>query len=142
MICNITSPKWRLDDQSAARYIVRTELSSDAYREDWNIEGFQFSVEFPLCGTGTGKPWLTDSGRWMGVVTGVKLGGYVGVSFSPGDGDEPPNYHIGTPAGRASAKLIAAMKVAAKAAPVSAEQIAKVFENRNRLIAEIVAIRV
>ena len=110
MIANIASPKWEMDEESASQFIVDSCITPDGNKwESWDICGFQFLVRYPVWPDGSF--WKTDSGRRMGLVTGKKLGGYVGVSHNLACG----SYHIGTPVGMKSFPLIAAMKRAMKA---------------------------
>lgn len=135
MIYNITSPKWQLDDASAAQFVTQTRINSFGhYEEVWDLPlGLVLFVEYQ----GT-----TDSGRWFGCTSGEKLGGYIGVSYLPPDEfGEPGNYHIGTPAGVCSKRLIAAMGAAMTeeqtASPVSQEQVAQLFEKRDYFFANL-----
>jgi hypothetical protein len=162
MISNVMSPKWAMDTATAARFVVsKSETPAymepdreEDYREEWNLPGFTFQVRWMGwqrggCGWRTGccgcpHP-IGDGGRYMAHVEaakgGERLGGYVGLSLGlEWRGEEQVLiYHIGTPEGKKSAKLVAAMEAAmkldAEQPPLSLERVAEVFRERDRLLA-------
>lgn len=111
MITKLSDQKYLVDDASASKLIVGTKLvapyTAEAYVEYWDLRDMFLRVRFALRDarrhllTGaTDDP--AETWRWFGIVSGVALGGYVGVSHGP-DG-----YHIGTPGGM-SKKLLATL---------------------------------
>jgi hypothetical protein len=121
-----------------ARILTREKNGHDTLVEEWNLYGFQFSVKFELDGI-TGLPLKTKTGRWFGIVSGHKLGGFVGVSYDPGEG----NYRVGTPDHAVSERLVAALWKAygyAEAAPTVVETRAS-FHSRVDFLEKISAPR-
>lgn len=137
LFLNLTSPKWALDSAAAANFVVDSNVHNEDYIEVWHIADLTLNVRWPRWAGTDPTPWLTEKGRYQGLVTGKNLGGYIGVSLGY-NAEGKLEYHIGTPAGTKSGRLVEAMKIALAKNDGQSTQTTEVFKLRDQLLPQFV----